>query len=159
MNHIGSVSANVRTIRLRLNLLSFWMHLPKNVSYYFSVDMMSTGCYVTCFLLINKPGPIVRTIRLRLNLLSFWMYLPKKCKLSFFSRYDVNRLLCNLFSVNKQARANCQNLLSRAFARVRHSPCKGFGYLNINLFTSTLVPHGRDQYYINGIDIYLTIKL
>ena len=31
----------------------------------------------------------------------------KKCKLSFFSRYDVNRPLCNLFSVNKQARANC----------------------------------------------------
>ena len=31
----------------------------------------------------------------------------KKYKLSFFSRYDVDRLLCNLFSVNKQARANC----------------------------------------------------
>ena len=30
----------------------------------------------------------------------------KKCMLSF-SRYDVNRLLCNLFSVNKQASANC----------------------------------------------------
>ena len=36
----------------------------KNVSYNFSVHMMSTGGYVTCFfLLINKPGPIVHPIR------------------------------------------------------------------------------------------------
>ena len=32
----------------------------KNVSYLFSVNMISTGSYVTCYLLLNKPGQIVQ---------------------------------------------------------------------------------------------------